>query len=692
MSLEGQQLGRYHLYHLLGSGGMGEVYLATDPSINRQVAVKVIREEVTPNPDATASQEAARLFEREMRAIAILDHPHILPLFDYGEEGVSRTKLIYMVMPYRKEGSLADWLHKRNSSELLSPQDVGHLVHQAASALQHAHNHQIIHQDVKPSNFLIRSREEQSNRPNVQLADFGVAKFTSATANTSQAIRGTPTYMAPEQWEGHPTPASDQYALAVMAYELLIGRPPFKGGLSQMMYQHFHTPPPPPSTVNPLLPRELDVVLQRALAKKPEERFASISAFAQAFRQTTQSTDAPSVAPNTSSGADIRATLVISEQEALTGTSRTLTLPGEQQVTIVVPAGTKDGQIIHLQGLGEPTSSGGMAGALILTLVIQQSVETDLPSNAGSTEQIMYPSNPNLQPSPVLAPNSNLQRPVTPSLYPPSRDIPARYPISRGNIASRLSLSKAKSILLIGLALLLVAGSTGLFYVVHANRVAAANNVSATATAIARNATGTARANATATFTNPYSGGGALTLLDPLRGNSKGYGWDEGTNKYGGNCQFSGGAYHVSESDTRYLIVCGANSTNFSNFTYEVQMQIIKGGLGGIMLRAVRTNNEFKLYLFGIDQTGYYSFLLYTDGLHWKFLKNAFSPAIKQGLNQDNLIAVVAQGSAISFYVNHQQVDSVNDSAYTQGQIGFFGYPYNVPIEVAFSNARVWTL
>ena len=113
------------------------------------------------------------------------------------------------------------------------------------SALQYAHNHQIVHQDVKPSNFLIRSSDDASGRPDLMLADFGVSKSTSATATVSQTVRGTPAYMAPEQWDGAPVPATDQYALAILAYDLLSGRPPFQGSLSQVMYQHIHVTPQP---------------------------------------------------------------------------------------------------------------------------------------------------------------------------------------------------------------------------------------------------------------------------------------------------------------------------------------------------------------------------------------------------------------------------------------------------------------
>src|SRR3954453_23306221 len=147
MSLEGQQIGRYRIMRLLGSGGMGEVYLAEDARIEQQVAIKVIRAEVSPYPHHEANQEPARLFQREAKAIAKLDHPHILPLFSYGEEQVNGMTLIYIVMPFRPEGSFADWLHQHNNDDLLSVQDVAYFVSQAADALQYAHDKQIVHQD-----------------------------------------------------------------------------------------------------------------------------------------------------------------------------------------------------------------------------------------------------------------------------------------------------------------------------------------------------------------------------------------------------------------------------------------------------------------------------------------------------------------------------------------------------------------
>jgi eukaryotic-like serine/threonine-protein kinase len=286
MPLEGRQFGRYRLMRLLGSGGMGEVYLAEDPRIDQQVAVKVMRTEPGAYPDPEATRDASRLFEREARAIAHLDHPNTLPLYDYGETTINGSTITYMVMPYRPEGSLSTWLKQRGTSQLLSPADVAHFVRQAASALQDAHDHNIMHQDVKPANFLIRSSKDHPTRPDLQLADFGIARFSSVTTSSaSQSVRGTPAYMAPEQWTGQPAPASDQYALAVMAYELLTGRAPFQGNLQFVMYQHLSQEAPPPGTFNPQLSRDVDNVFRIALAKQPEARFTSISAFANALEQ-----------------------------------------------------------------------------------------------------------------------------------------------------------------------------------------------------------------------------------------------------------------------------------------------------------------------------------------------------------------------------------------------------------------------
>jgi serine/threonine protein kinase len=172
---------------------MGEVYLAEDTRISRQVAIKVIRS----NPESQASQQAERLFQREIKAIAQLNHPHILSVYDFGEQSDTNGSIIYMVMPYCAEGSLKDW-RVQHGPDLLDLRYIGQMIAQAASALQHAHDRNIIHRDVKPANFLVRANTDHPTYPDLLLVDFGIAKVLSTTSTISHSICGTYAYMAPD--------------------------------------------------------------------------------------------------------------------------------------------------------------------------------------------------------------------------------------------------------------------------------------------------------------------------------------------------------------------------------------------------------------------------------------------------------------------------------------------------------------
>ncbi|GHO63455.1 hypothetical protein KSC_023470 [Ktedonobacter sp. SOSP1-52] len=269
---------------------MGEVYVIEDVRVRRQVAAKFIRMEMIQS-DQQSTSNALRLFWREATAIAQLDHPAILPLYDHGEEIIDDAHVAYLVMPYRPEGSLTAWLRKRAQTRQTPPltlKQIAHLIQQAGQSLQYAHDHQVMHLDVKPANFLIQSKSATDDYPHLLLCDFGIARLASATSNASQHVRGTPLYMAPEQWANQPGFASDQYALAIMAYELLTGSPPFQGAPLNVMFAHLQEQPPSARERNPLLPSAVDLVLQRALAKKPEERFPSITEFAQVLQEALQ--------------------------------------------------------------------------------------------------------------------------------------------------------------------------------------------------------------------------------------------------------------------------------------------------------------------------------------------------------------------------------------------------------------------
>ncbi|HET8853079.1 MAG TPA: serine/threonine-protein kinase, partial [Ktedonobacteraceae bacterium] len=264
----GQQLGNYRLVTLLGQGGYAEVYLGQHVRFKQQAAIKVLHTHL--------SGQEAEHFLHEAETIAALAHPAIVRVFDFDvQEGRP-----FLVMDYAPNGSLRRRYPKGQVVPL--PQIVS-LVKQAAAALQYAHEQKFIHRDVKPENMLLGRQQE------VLLSDFGLAALahSSASLSTQEAV-GTLPYMAPEQIEGHPRAASDQYALGVVVYEWLCGARPFEGSMAEVMVQHLTMPPPPLHEKVATIPREIEQVVLRALAKDAKERFTSVQDFAIALEQASQ--------------------------------------------------------------------------------------------------------------------------------------------------------------------------------------------------------------------------------------------------------------------------------------------------------------------------------------------------------------------------------------------------------------------
>ncbi len=462
MSIDELQDGRYHRSRLLGSGGMGEVYLMQDRRVSRQVAIKVTRSEGAAYPESDAAKDAARLFQREARSIAALEHPNILPLYDFGEEAREGETITYMVMPFCVDGSLQEWMRQRGD-RMLPPQDVAYLVDQAAEALQYAHDHEVIHLDVKPSNFLLRANKRNPNRPTLLLADFGIARNFMTVASSSRTVRGTPTAMAPEQWSSEPVFSTDQYALAVMAYEMLAGRPPFIGGMEQLMYQHFHTQAPPPSKFNPRLSDDIDATLLRALSKEPGDRFPSITEFASALVAAVQ--QLPSTPVEQAGGAiENYATLAISPSEAESGISRMITLPGGKHVNVPIPPGVRDGQVIHL---ASPVDDSSETVGVALTIAIKYSDGSQAVQEAASAGQAR--NTPPIHTPPISVPQSQL--PATDAVShdsptvaaaPPGAPSPVMPPVAP---RKRLSGARLGMIALISVfvVIVLIAGTVYLY-------------------------------------------------------------------------------------------------------------------------------------------------------------------------------------------------------------------------------------
>jgi eukaryotic-like serine/threonine-protein kinase len=264
----GQQLGNYRLIRLLGKGGFAEVYLGEHIHLNTQVAIKVLYTHLT--------SEDVEHFRTEARIVASLLHPHIVRVLDYGLEGTTP----FLVMDYAPNGTLRQRYPK--GSRLALPTIISY-VKQAADALQFAHDQKLIHLDIKPENMLLGATDE------VLLSDFGLALIAHHTASQiAQVMAGTIPYMAPEQLQGRPRPASDQYALGIVVYEWLTGDRPFQGSFMGIASQHVLTPPPPLSEkVLTILP-EVEHVILTALEKDPHRRFGSMQAFATALEQACQ--------------------------------------------------------------------------------------------------------------------------------------------------------------------------------------------------------------------------------------------------------------------------------------------------------------------------------------------------------------------------------------------------------------------
>lgn len=266
----GQQLGNYRLTRLLGSGGFAEVYLGEHIHLSAQAAIKVLLGELTP--------EDVQTFRSEGRTLVRLLHPHIIRVLDFGIEDATP----FLVMDYAPHGTLRQ-LHPRQSCLPLST--VISYVKQVAEALQFAHTEQVIHRDIKPENILLGRRRE------LLLSDFGIALVAQGSLNRDiKNVAGTIAYMAPEQIEGHPHHASDQYALGVVVYEWLCGERPFRGKFLEIARKQLLASPPTLRKQVPALPQAVEDVVFTALAKDPKKRFASIQAFADALELATDGT------------------------------------------------------------------------------------------------------------------------------------------------------------------------------------------------------------------------------------------------------------------------------------------------------------------------------------------------------------------------------------------------------------------
>lgn len=657
---QGKQIGNYRLIRLLRHGGFADVYLGTHMHLNTLVAIKLMRTQLTIGDTDN--------FRGEAKTIANMRHPNIMRVLDFGVENMTP----FLVMEYAPGGNMRQ-RYPRGS--VVEAENIVPYVKQITSALQYAHNQEIIHRDIKPENILLGPNGE------ILLSDFWIALVTKSILEESrkQDVREvveTAVYMAPEQYQGHASSASDLYALGVMVYEWLCGQRPFEGTLPQIASMHMLTPPPSLRGKKSDISADVEKVVFTALAKDPRERFRSVQAFATAFEQAFQE-DVPPLIPHIRQPQPSTMSPTAPADPPLSAPAQPSPSSGLYEPQYQMPAPAQPPQPAY----NPPAPSGyGIPGSSSLSwpgyLLSQQ---PGAPAVLAGRPQ-SWPGYP-----PHL--------PTTPTVQPQRKG----------------GLSRTALILIIVMLIALIGGSVGGVFAL--NRHNAALNAAATSTAfvqahqVEHNGTSTAvviaRTQAAATQTavvadQAYPFSADLILDDPLIDNSKGFGWDTGS-----GCSFTGGSYHVNDNQANSFIPCFGGKTNFSNFTLQVDMTIDQGdtstdeaAAGGLIFASDPTGANG--YILVVDLNGLYVLGILRDGkvASKDVLKTGQSSSLHAGLNQSNTLSAVLYNGRILLYANRQLITCISDSTYTSGGIGLVSLrgQTKTVTDVAYNNAKVWQL
>ncbi|MFH2005725.1 MAG: protein kinase [bacterium] len=312
--LVGTKIGNYEIVRLHGKGGMGEVYVAHHPVLDRQVAVKVLSRALSDDEELVAR------FRQEAQAAGRIGHEAIVEVTDFG---TLEDERFYYVMELLNGSSLQEWLDRHGPC---SAQDAVGILRPIIEALSAAHEAGIVHRDIKPDNIFLHTDAQGRLKP--KLLDFGIAKLVDHTGESSGVatktgqLLGTPLYMSPEQAAGETQnigPWSDVYSIAAVLFRMLTGRPPFLGkSFGALLMKHMQEPPPNPSELRPGLPKALDGLIQSAMAKAPEERMATMRTFLQALTDDVPEATTPSdTAPGTGKALGIETDPTLMSSEAV---------------------------------------------------------------------------------------------------------------------------------------------------------------------------------------------------------------------------------------------------------------------------------------------------------------------------------------------------------------------------------------
>lgn len=612
-------LGTCTMEKLLGRGGMGSVYLARQTRPARNVAVKVLQPNLTVN--SVMHQEFLTRFRREADVIARLEHINIMPIYEYGEQ----DGLAYLVMPYLSGGSLRDVLSKRGA---LTQEETATYLDQAAAALEYAHTHGVIHRDLKPANFLL------AGDGRLVLADFGIARIIQsstidgATLTNTGTILGTPEYMAPEMARGeHVDYRADIYEMGIVLFQMLSGRVPFAGTTPYaVVLKHVQEPLPSLHQINAAFSQAIDIVIQKATAKLPADRYQSAKEMAEAFRRAITGTmvmpspNTPGTSPavvSTSASAQ-SAPVPVSPAPAQYGTMNTIpATPGPYNTVAPPPPGTMHNQ---------------------------------------------YQSYPGYTPGQQA-----------PSIQPGAPTTPKRQ---RGPLI----------LVLLTLAVVLIGGTVLATQLVKGG---SQGQLSGTPTATAQGSTATPSSTMTATPAPTITSTPILTPTTTPGGIPKGNQFYQ-TNRPGPNCDSSNGTWVIYNKATlncqggatilkntaqspglEGIFLTKINGQDYSSdYVIEAEMQ-----------QDPQSNSDFGIYFRnqpGSTQQGVYTFLVHPDGT-WSATAYDNTTGAPIGSKTGTLgdahkavtLDIVANGTQFSFYANGKLLDTQTDDTYTRGTVGF---------------------
>jgi len=641
--LEGTSLGRYRLKRRLGRGGMAEVYLATDERIQREVAVKIV---------SSSQAEFAERFSREAQAMGNLHHDHLLPAYDVGEQ----EPWHYLVMPYIAQGTLSDFLKSRQ--EPLDLAYAGELFEQIASGLYYAHQRGLIHRDIKPSNILLRDEHY------IYLADFGLARALEGGGDLTQTgtLLGTPEYMAPELAEGPAGKSGDIYALAIVLYQMITGRVPFRGDTAiSIFWKQMRETPLPPSHYNPKIPKAVDSVLMRALDKDPARRYPTPLALSQAYQQAISDLD---------------------EMPGLYDTELMNEPPARPAAPALNPA--------QREAPRQPIQPAQKEAP-------RQPEKLFLPGEG----VVPAPPAPRRVYAPVSPPAPVRDFEQTTDQIPPLTV--TRAPIMRRRRRGRRVAAGA----IMGVVFVLVVSGILVYLSVQTRQHSAVSSTAtaragATTTMLASqtqqvNATNSAQTAVAATATaqiltnvrNTEATATAITsgtplLNDPLSAQDANNWPDDGS-----NCAFQNNAYLVAANTANVLQPCIAATPQYGDAAIQVDVTLLSAADAGLVFRANASQNQF--YDFEVTNQGEF-YLRYFSNNKSTFLIQKTASNVIEGVNSKNTLLVIAKGSDFQLFINGTLVGETHDGTFASGQVGVAAGTLSASSgNASFTNLRVFS-